>query len=194
MNILFLSRWFPYPANNGSKLRIYNLLRGLSQHHEVTLLSFIDQPYGDGEAVDVRSICSQVYVIPWREFNPNSLRARLGILSLKPRSIIDTFSLQMAGKITELLNSQHYDLVIASQLSMAAYYPYFKHVPAIFEELEIGLSLEDSRYTLDWKKRLRHAFTWFKLRMYLARLLDFFGRSRWSQTRKRNWYSETFQA
>lgn len=40
MKILFLSRWFPYPTNNGSKIRIYNLLRGLSQLHDVTLLSF----------------------------------------------------------------------------------------------------------------------------------------------------------
>lgn len=44
MKILFLSRWFPYPMNNGSKIRIYNLLRGLSRHHEVTLLSFADRP------------------------------------------------------------------------------------------------------------------------------------------------------
>ena len=45
MRILFLSRWFPYPPNNGSKLRIYNLLRGLSQQHQVTLLSVLDQPH-----------------------------------------------------------------------------------------------------------------------------------------------------
>ena len=37
--------------NNGAKLRIYNLLRGLSQHHDVTLLSFADQPGG----ADLRS-------------------------------------------------------------------------------------------------------------------------------------------
>lgn len=41
MKILFLSRWFPYPTNNGSKIRIYNLLRGLSQLHDVTLLRSI---------------------------------------------------------------------------------------------------------------------------------------------------------
>jgi glycosyltransferase involved in cell wall biosynthesis len=115
-----------------------------------------------------------VHVIPWKEFDPHSLRARLGFFSLKPRSIIDTFSSEMAGKITDLLRHQKYDLVIASQLQMAAYAPYFREVPAIFEELEIGLSYEDSRRALGWKKRLRHAFTWFKLRRYLARLLRSF--------------------
>ncbi len=174
MRILFLSRWFPFPANNGSKLRIHNLLRGLSQHHDVTLLSFSDQPEVSREAVKSQSVCSDVHVIPWHEFDPHSLRARLGFLSLKPRSVIDTFSREMAEKITELLSTRQYDLVIASQLSTAAYHPYFRHVPAVFEELEIGLSLDDLRRTLDWKKRLRLSLTWFKLHRYLSRLLDSF--------------------
>lgn len=173
MNILFLSRWFPFPHNNGSKLRVYNLLHGLSQHHVVTLLCFSNQPIENSEVAAIRSICSEVYIIPWREFNPSSLRAKLGFLSLSPRSIIDTFSSEMAGKIAQLLDTQQYDLIIASELSMAAYYPYFEDIPAIFEDLELGLSLDDSHCT-DWKKYIRHALTSLKLRAYLALLLDAF--------------------
>jgi glycosyltransferase involved in cell wall biosynthesis len=173
MKILFLSRWFPFPTNNGSKLRIYNLLRGLSQHHDVTLLGFSDQPPDESDAEAVRSICSEVYIVPWREFNPGSLRAKLGFLSLKPRSIIDTYSPEMAKKITQLLIGQKFDLVIASQIQMAAYYPYYQNTPAIFEELEIGY-LHDQAFSIDGKIRLRHAVTWFKFRMYLARLLKAF--------------------
>ncbi len=175
MKILFLSRWFPFPADNGSKLRIYNLLRGLSQHHDVTLLGFSDQPNVSPEAPEIRSICREVHVITWREFDPHSWRARFAFLSLKPRSVVDTFSPEMAQQITGLLSSQKYDLVIASQLPMAAYYPYFGNVPAIFEEVELGLSYGDAHDpTGGWKKRLRHTLTWFKLRSYFARLLDAF--------------------
>jgi len=39
MRILFLSAWYPYPPDNGSKLRIYNLLRGLSQKHDVAVIT-----------------------------------------------------------------------------------------------------------------------------------------------------------
>src|SRR6185503_10014512 len=116
MKILFLSRWFPYPTTNGSKLRIYNLLRGLSKDHDVTLLSFTDQPDANPAAAEIRSLCSDVFVVPWREFDPRSKRARLGLLSLTPRSLVDTFSADMAQTITRLLTAQHYDLVIASQL------------------------------------------------------------------------------
>jgi glycosyltransferase involved in cell wall biosynthesis len=174
MNILFLSRWYPYPTNNGSKLRIYNLLRGLSQHHAVTLLSFSNQPLAELNVEMMKSACEEVHIVQWREFDPNSGRAKLGFFSLKPRSVIDTFSEEMAAKITQLLSEKKFDLVIASQLPMAAYYPYFKQVPSVFEELEVGLSVEDSLRAGGWKKRLRHAFTWFKQRMYLARLLKSF--------------------
>jgi len=150
------------------------LLRGLAKHHDVTLLSFADQPDVSPEAPEIQKICSSVYVVPWHEFDPTSARARFGFLSLTPRSLIDTFSSEMADKITQLLDAQKYDLVIASQLSMAAYHPYFKKTPAMFEEVEIGLSYGEVHYSSDLKKRLRHAFTWFKLRIYLSRLLDSF--------------------
>jgi len=173
MKILFLSRWFPYPINNGSKLRIYNLLRGLSQRHDVSLLSFADQPGTNPEAPEIREICSKVKIIPWKEFNPNTLRARLAILTLKPRSIVDTYSSEMAQAITDILNKQRYDLVIASQLQMAAYYPYFQNFPAIFEEVEIGL-FHDQAFSNNGKIRFRQALTWFKLRTYLSKLLASF--------------------
>src|SRR5512143_3124503 len=81
MKILFLSRWFPYPSTNGSKLRIYNLLRGLANHHDVTLLSFADQPSVNPDVSEIQAICSDVYIVPWREFDPKSIRARIGFLS-----------------------------------------------------------------------------------------------------------------
>lgn len=174
MRILFLSRWFPFPMNNGSKLRIYNLLRELREHHDITLLSFADQTEVNREAPELRSICSDVHVVPWREFNAHSFQAYLGFLSLKPRSITDTFSVEMIQKITRLINTEKYDLVIASQLPMAAYCRYFKGLPAMFEELELGLSSRTSDLTFAPYRHLRHALTWFKLRLYLSQLLKHF--------------------
>ncbi len=171
MKILFLSRWFPEPADNGSKLRILNLLRGLAQHHEVSLLSFSDQPEMSLEAEQIRSLCSVVQTIQWREFDPHSVRASLGFLSLRPRWLMDTFSPEMAEEIRRQLSSKKYDLVIASQLPMAAYYPYFKDVSAIFEEMELGLYVEHLRNAKNWLQHLRAWFGWFKFHSYVVRLL-----------------------
>ena len=40
MKILFISPWFPTPMTNGSKVRIYHLLKALSNRHRVDLISF----------------------------------------------------------------------------------------------------------------------------------------------------------
>ncbi len=41
MNILFVSAVLPYPLYSGGQIRIYNLLKRLSEKHSITLLSFI---------------------------------------------------------------------------------------------------------------------------------------------------------
>jgi polysaccharide biosynthesis protein PslH len=176
MKILFLSGWFPFPPRNGSELRIYNLLRGLGQQHRVTLLSFADEP--DSAAVaapELTAICEQVTAVPRPVFNPYSRRAKLGFFSLKPRSIIDTYSPAMANHIRQALASDQYDLVIASQTMMAAYAPSFAGTPALFEEVEIALLYEQYTQADSWRGRLRRGLTWTKHRRYLAGLLSHFG-------------------
>lgn len=174
MRILFLSRWYPYPPSNGSKLRIYNLLRGLAQKHELTLLSFVDQPDAEPNLNGLQSLCSKIHIVPWKPFEPGSKQAVFGFFSAKPRSVIDTFSPQMKQCLESLLAENHYDLVIASQVDMAAYSPYFQGVPAIFEELEVGVLYERFYRGHPWQHRLRNGLTWFKHRRYLSSLLQNF--------------------
>jgi len=173
MNILFLSRWFPFPPDNGSKLRIYRLLSGLSKFHNITLLSFVEQPFADSQALSTQ-FCSRVEVITWRPYNPGSLKAKLGILGSSPRFISDTHSPEMEMLIRRVVSEEKYDLVIASQLSMAAYYHSFRHIPALFEEIELGLFYDQAANAGNIFKRLRYSLTWFKLNRYLSQLLNSF--------------------
>ena len=57
MRILFLATWFPYPPDNGSKLRVYHLLRGLAHRHQVTLLSFAFDTARPDESSELRAWC-----------------------------------------------------------------------------------------------------------------------------------------
>jgi glycosyltransferase involved in cell wall biosynthesis len=171
MRVLFLSRWFPFPVSNGSQLRIHSLLRGLNKHHNVTLLSFADQAGINLDSPQVHEVCSDIKVVPWRAYQPERLRSRLSMFALPPRSIVDTFSSEMASTTAGILAANRFDLVIASQLQMAGYRPWFQGVPAIFEEVEVGLFYQRA-FARNGRFHLRNALTWFKLRLYLSRLLD----------------------
>ena len=182
MRILFLSRWFPYPPNNGSKLRIYNLLRGLSREHDVTLISFTskspsgnDQPVTERVLAELKGLCTDVQVVPYQPYNPTSTRALLGFVSPTPRSVIDTYVPQMESTIRRELDSGQYDLVIASERDTADYWPAFRNMPAIFEDIELGIFEARKAQARTLLHRLRHELTGLKLKFYLRRLLPHFG-------------------
>lgn len=174
MRILLLSAWYPYPPDNGSKLRIYNLLRGLAQQHDVTLITFADQPVIN-PSLELVALCTDVHVVPRRTYNPTSTRALLGFLSPEPRVIVDTYVSSMAECIQRELDSGRYDLAIASQWATAAYWRTAHDLPAIFEEVELGMFEAKKAHAPTLLHRLRHELTLLKLRFYLRRLLPHFG-------------------
>jgi len=100
LRILFLSAWFPYPPDNGSKLRIFNLVRSLAHHHEITLVSFEEKVPNEPVQV-LEEICKSIHVLPKTEYNENSARALLGFLSRKPRVLADRYLLEMDRRIQD---------------------------------------------------------------------------------------------
>lgn len=170
MNILFLSRWFPYPTSNGSKLRIYNLLRGLAEHHAVTVISFFDPTDGPPDIAHLCTFCHHVQCIPWKPYSPNSQQARLGFFSKMPRFLVDTFSPELQYRVTEAAAATKFDRVIATQLDMTVYTAELPGLPAIFEEAEVGVLYENYTKATSLTRRLRSGLTWLKHRRYLASL------------------------
>lgn len=174
MRILFLSRWFPYPPTNGSCLRIYHLLTGLATAHEVTLLSFMEAAAGAPVPPELSRLCTVLPPVPWKPFAPNRWAARRGWLSWQPSSVVDTYSAPMAQAITQELATRSFDLVIASQLTTAGYVHEFAGLPALFEEVELGLMMALYRQAGSLSARFRKRLTWFKHRRYVTQVLRHF--------------------
>jgi glycosyltransferase involved in cell wall biosynthesis len=173
MRILFLSAWFPFPANNGSKLRIYNLLSGLSTQHEISLLSFADNPQL-AQVSGLQDVCESVQVLPNKNYDAYSKRAILGFFGTKPRVLADRYEPKMERAIREEVSSGSYDLVIASQIYMADYLEGFARIPAIFEEAEVGVFTDAAREADHWLRQTRNKLTLFKLGSYFRNLLPNF--------------------
>ena len=102
--------------NNGSKLRIYNLLAGLAERHQVTLVTFRDADEAEAPPAQLLELCDGVRTIPRKNFDPWSAQSLAGLVAFKPRSAIDTRSVEMERQIKSALESSDYDCVVASQL------------------------------------------------------------------------------
>jgi len=176
MRILLLSRWLPYPADNGSKIRIWNLLRYLGQEHQVALLTFAESVTEiDPNALRVlRDSCAEVRVLPYREFQPRRAKAVAAVFSTQPRSLVDTFSSEMMDAVYGQVEQHPPDLIVASQLDMVPYVLRVRRVPALLEELEVSVLKEQSANVGSLPQRYRSRLMWLKLRYYLRRVLPRF--------------------
>ncbi len=175
MRILFLSRWFPYPPDNGSKIRISNILKQLSRRHDVDLVTF----YESSDIVDedalgtLKQVCHEVKPVPYRPYRPGSARAVAGLLSRQPRYLVDTYSYAMQAAIKEELTTHRFDAVVASELSMVPYTISIRGIPAILEDSELSIA-DDALRTGSLAKRARCYLTWLKLVSYLNSVLPEF--------------------
>jgi glycosyltransferase involved in cell wall biosynthesis len=174
MRILFLSRWFPYPADNGSKIRVFNLLKSLHAEHEIVLASFATESVSASSLAAMQTSCDEVHVIPYRGFRADSRKARLGLFSPTPRSVIDTFSQEMFDIVSAVAATWQPELVIASQIDMARYALAVENTHRVLEELELAVPYDAYRNERHLLARLRKGLTWWKLERYLRRTLSAF--------------------
>ncbi len=163
MEILFLSPWCPYPADNGSKLRIFHLLRGLSNRHTLDLIAFCPDAPIPQASQELRQFCRSVSLLPETPFAGRRLGRAVGLLSAQPRSMAGNFSSAMAALVEQTISQRRYSALVCAQLHMLPYALRTYDVPIIFEELELAM-LADTACS----GRLRASMTWWKTRHYVA--------------------------
>ena len=165
MRILFLSSWFPYPPNNGSKIRIYNLLRALSRRHEVTLLTFIDAADAP-ETSGLEGICHVAGIVPKPVYRPQGPKAIAAFLSPMPRHVVDTYSPAMAAAVQQELDSSRYDVVVAAESGTARYVATTTSAPKVFDDVEVAIIREQYAQARGSLARFRYWLTWQKTQRY----------------------------
>lgn len=119
MKILVLCRDLPLPLTSGEKIRCYHILKGLSQHHDVTLISLIHQNDDLKYVEELGRFCTNVYPIRIRFLK--SFSAFKSFFSSQPWDTEAFYTKQVMLKIKTLITSDRYDLIWVNFLSMATY-------------------------------------------------------------------------
>jgi glycosyltransferase involved in cell wall biosynthesis len=174
MNILFLSRWYPFPPDNGSKARVFNLIRQLSQRHTVDLVSFTSETLSRERLEEMNRTCRSVATVPLRTFAPLSARSLLAFVSPRPRYFVDTYSREMEELSARAAAQHRPDLVLASEVDMAEYALRLAYRPRLLEDVELASLREAYTSAGSVAARLRHGLTWFKTKNYVRRLVASF--------------------
>ncbi len=176
MKVLFVSRWYPYPPNNGARIRVYNLIRHLASQHEIDLISFTTEPVDQRKLDGMRTYCRKVWFADYEPERNGPMSKALGYFSSRPRSVVSSYHKELQRQIDDAERKGGYDLLISSQIDMAAYTQRWQASPKIFEELELTTLYERSMEGQSAPERLRNQLTWWKLTRYLPGVMkDFQG-------------------
>lgn len=166
MRILYLSAWYPFPPNNGYKIRVYSLLRALATRHQVTLLSFVRE--GDIPLDPPPTFCERVETLPWQSYQPRRWRARLALFSSMPRSLVDTYSSAMQACVGAAEARAQFDVIIASTMDTARYALRSRTPVRVLEEHNFNTGLMRDQYAQarGVAGRLRYGLTYYKHRRF----------------------------
>jgi polysaccharide biosynthesis protein PslH len=121
MKILLLTQVLPYPPDSGPKVKTWNVIKYLAQHHEVTLVSFVR---GD-QSEDVRELeklCRAVYTVPIeRSSRLDAVYMTKSFFTRQPFLMLRDDRREMRDLLDRLSAETQFDVVHADQLNMAQY-------------------------------------------------------------------------
>ena len=174
MRILCLSAWFPYPPDNGARIRLYHLLTALGSAHAVDLLCFF---HGREEQVTPEVLppgVSLIGALP-APTDRRSHPSLAGLFSPYPRALAEQSVPEMADRLTNALARQPYDLVLAFEIgpgvTTAPYLLEVQSARRVIEDLEISMIWAKEQGARSPSARLRYSLTWQKQRRYTRELL-----------------------
>ena len=135
MKILMLTPYLPYPLFSGGQIRSYNLLKNLSQKHEITLFSFIRSDKEKQYLKYLKPFCNQVIIFKRRQaWDPRNLL--LALFTPYPFLVSLYLSSSFRRAITEELRNGNYDLIHAETFYIMPNLPQTK-VPTLLVEQTI---------------------------------------------------------
>lgn len=175
MQVLFLSTWFPYPTDNGSKIRVHYLLKALAQRHQVHLISFAFDTAAPDHAHELRAWGIKVQAVHANPFNQQQKMGARRFLS--PAPAVTYPVREMSEAVQAAIGQRFVDVAIASIEVTATYVNLLPlTTKRVLEEHNSLTRWMRERYQAQTTpiQRLRCWLSWLKASRYEARLFNQF--------------------
>ncbi len=161
MRILLLSPFVPFPPRDGGRIRILELLRGLSEHHDVEVLALADPDGDDPDGVaELRRQGYAVGAVPHRRRRGRAALRSLGRGSVNANLVR---SRELATRLAQRLSVDRFQTVQCEYADMGAYRTGRPGPPGVLDAHNVEYAVNASM--VDTASGLRH----FPYRAYARR-------------------------
>jgi glycosyltransferase involved in cell wall biosynthesis len=177
MNILFLTQVLPFPLDAGPKVRIYYVLRYLSQHHRVTLVSFVRGEHDERFIQPLREFCQEIHTVPiHRSRRQDAWHLARSFINGQPFLIARDELAPMHAKIKSLVQTQAFDWIHADQLAMAQYATRAQGVKKVLDQHNAVWTIVQrmAQNEHNVAAKFLQALEWRKLQKYEKRIMQAF--------------------
>jgi sugar transferase (PEP-CTERM/EpsH1 system associated) len=117
MNILFLVHRIPYPPDKGDKIRSYNVVRYLSQNHDIYLGTILDGGNIDISLSNFKRRLKDICAVKQK----GKLRLIKSVFTRAPFSVSNFYDEELQDYVDRILETKKIDTVICFCSSMAEY-------------------------------------------------------------------------
>ena len=159
LRILIVTPSIPYPPNWGGGIRVFQIVRQLSQRHSVSVLCYANE--GDDDKVAaLAEVCHSVHTVTSPLPDSRSKRTAQ-LLSLFRRSSFQTASVRTSAmqlRATELVSSEKFDLV-QFESSQMSWLELPTGLPSIVDEHNIEYELLQRMYQTE-RSPFRKLYNW----------------------------------
>jgi sugar transferase (PEP-CTERM/EpsH1 system associated) len=147
MKILYVCHRFPFPPKRGGKIRPFNMIKHLSQDHEVTVASLVRSAQEAKEGEGLAKHCAHYEMGMVRE-PVQMLRMVARLPTPTPSSMGYFFSADIAKRVRKLLAGTSFDLIFVHCSSVAQYVEHVRGTPKIldFGDMDSQKWYEYARY------------------------------------------------
>ena len=133
MKILYISTWFPYPADNGARIRVFSQIKTLAKNNQIFIVSMLQDDFNQEESKELAKYCKIIYLQEKSWFKPGSLKAVLGYFNFKPRSVYSSYDESFQEAVDLAVEDIKPDIIFASTLGSVEYVKPNKKAKIIFD-------------------------------------------------------------
>ncbi len=183
MKLLILTPQLPYPPQQGTTIRNFNIIRHLAPYHEITLLSFgTEQELQNAEPL--RALCRRIVIAPYPT-RSLAQRAWTTFASPLPDMALRLASRAMRDKLSSLVRDEAFDIIQIEGIEMAEFWrgvqstnPKSQLPKVVFDDHNAEYVLQRTAFESDvrrvprWHAALYSFIQWKKLEQYERKICE----------------------
>ncbi len=182
MRLLWITNWLPFPPISGNPLRVFNLLKRISQEHQVNLLTFIRDTDTQESLQALSSYCEEIFPIPADDVSIRdllfsaSLFNKIAFLFFPWRAYL---SRRMVKKLQELTSSGSIDVLQIEDSFMGEYVHYCSPLQKVkcaltFHDIDYLKYQRLSKITANPKRKIKFWLRSIAMKHWEPRLASYF--------------------